>query len=112
MTYRAPHETRRCTAHNRTGSRCYVHAIEGGTVCRYHGGAAPQVQAKAEDRMRALVHPAITALEDLIEGRDLGAVKYTLDWAGFKAIDKLESDGKLVIEVEYVPTVVELPPPA
>ncbi len=48
---------RRCTALARSsGERCRRAAILGGTVCRVHGGAAPQVKAAAKKRL---------ALEDL-----------------------------------------------
>lgn len=39
----------RATA-NHTGKRCRNYPIRGGTVCRYHGGSAPQVRAAAERR--------------------------------------------------------------
>lgn len=43
---------RQCTAvSNSTGKRCKHSAIHGGTVCRVHGGSAPQVKAKAERRL-------------------------------------------------------------
>jgi len=41
----------RCTAHRRDGQPCEAPAVEFATVCRRHGGAAPQVQRAAE-RMR------------------------------------------------------------
>lgn len=42
----------RCTAKAKsTGDRCKRGAIHGGTVCRMHGGAAPQVQKKAAQRI-------------------------------------------------------------
>lgn len=43
----------RCTAHSksRDGGQCGNWAIHGGTVCRYHGGAAPRVKAKAAERL-------------------------------------------------------------
>lgn len=52
--------------------------------------------------MRELVHPALDSLARLIAKDDLGADKYVLDYAGFKTAEKVSSDGKLVIEVEYV----------
>lgn len=59
-----------CTATNRQGRRCGKSPIPGGTVCRMHGGAAPQVKQAAMDRLRALQHPAVDALEWLITQRD------------------------------------------
>ena len=41
----------RCTAHNQSGNRCKNPAVPGATVCRFHGGAAPQVQAAAQRRL-------------------------------------------------------------
>jgi hypothetical protein len=43
---------RRCTARRqRDGKPCGRFAIRGGSVCRIHGGASPQVQRKAMQRM-------------------------------------------------------------
>jgi len=40
-----------CTARSKqTGERCKQRPVKGGTVCRFHGGAAPQVAAAAEQR--------------------------------------------------------------
>ena len=43
----------------RTGKRCGKVAILGGTVCRFHGGAAPQVKAAAAQRVRDMLAEAI-----------------------------------------------------
>lgn len=55
---------RRCTATSkRTGQRCGQWSVVGGTVCRFHGGASPQVAAKAEQRVaHATVEADATAL--------------------------------------------------
>lgn len=43
---------KRCKANARsTGEQCTKYAIEGGTVCRYHGGASPQARKAAADRV-------------------------------------------------------------
>lgn len=39
--------SRRCTAHNRAGNQCKRWAVPGALICNLHGGAAPQVKAKA-----------------------------------------------------------------
>ena len=74
----------RCTATNRQGQRCGQPHIPGGTVCRFHGGAAPQVQAKAMERLLAMQHPALNRLVELIEQKEfpstaMAAVKDVLD---------------------------------
>lgn len=46
-------QPRRCRAHRKDGQPCRAWAIRGGYVCRKHGGAAPQVRAKAEQRLLA-----------------------------------------------------------
>lgn len=47
-----------CTARSsRTGKHCRKAPIAGGTVCRTHGGAAPQVQRKAAERLADLIDP-------------------------------------------------------
>lgn len=50
MNQPEPMNDRRCTGHTKVG-RCKKWAIRGGNVCRKHGGAAPQVKAKAKERL-------------------------------------------------------------
>lgn len=45
-----------------TGKRCGKDAIDGGTVCRLHGGAAPQVLYAAAQRLRHAIHGAVANL--------------------------------------------------
>jgi hypothetical protein len=40
-----------CSAKRTNGKPCQAYAITGGTVCRAHGGAAPQVRAAAHRRI-------------------------------------------------------------
>jgi len=48
MTRARPRKDRRqCEADRRDGARCSAPAIPGGTVCRVHGGSAPQVRRAA-----------------------------------------------------------------
>ena len=82
--------SRRCTATaNRTGERCGAPAIKGGTVCRMHGGALPQVKKKAKERLLELVDPALAVLHKILTDPNTeDAVKVraalgTLDRTGF-----------------------------
>ena len=43
----------RCRATSRKGRQCMQPPIPGGTVCHYHGGAAPQVKRVAAERLAA-----------------------------------------------------------
>lgn len=76
MEHTNPMERPRCTATNRQGKRCGKPPIPGGTVCRMHGGAAPQVKAAAMERLMALQHPAIDRLEQLIGQKEFPTVAY------------------------------------
>lgn len=72
-------DRQRCTAHSsRTGNPCKMWAMRGGTVCSKHGGRAPRVKAKAQQRVaeKAItdalgrlditpIHDPLTALSDL-----------------------------------------------
>jgi hypothetical protein len=99
-----------CKAHSKqTGKQCGRKAIPGGTVCRYHGGAAPQVIAKAEERLKALVDPAIDALADIINDPDpqaratrLAAARDLLDRTGYGATQKHEVTGTIDEEAKEV----------
>ena len=77
----------KCQARNRRGGSCGEWAQPGQRVCHLHGGRSPQALAKAEDRMRDLVHPALSALERQINNDEFAATKYVLDWAGFRVTD-------------------------
>jgi hypothetical protein len=56
-------ESRRCVATNRAGIQCRRAPIAGGSVCRHHGGGAPQVKRAAKLRLLELIDPAIAGLE-------------------------------------------------
>ena len=66
----------RCKATTRGGKQCGSKPIRGGTVCRMHGGGAPQVRAKAMYRLMALQHPAIDRLTQLIRQEEFPTVAY------------------------------------
>ncbi len=86
-----PKPERRCTAHSsRTGKPCKNAAIKGGTVCRYHGGAAKQIRQAARTRLenaadlmaKQLLGMALTADSDQVK---LAAIRDALDRAGLRA---------------------------
>lgn len=53
-----PKNGRRCTAQTKHGrGQCKKAPILGGTVCQKHGGGAPQVKAKAAERLADLIDP-------------------------------------------------------
>jgi hypothetical protein len=73
--------TNRCRAHRqRDGKPCGAWAMRGTTVCRVHGGMAPQVRAKAAERQAAMTNYIASALVEamnragvLRDGRGLPA---------------------------------------
>lgn len=86
----------RCKATNRQGQRCGRAPILGGTVCRMHGGAAPQVKNAAEERLRALEFPAIDRIAKLINQDEFPSVAYqaskdVLDRLRGRATERLEA---------------------
>ena len=93
-----PHPMVKCHATNRDGATCGHWAMHGQAVCHIHGGKSPQALKKADERMRDLVYPAISSLSRLVDKADsdttkLSAIRYVLDWAGFKAVERQEVTG-------------------
>ena len=69
---------RRCTALAKsTGQRCRSNPIKGGTVCIKHGGAAPQVRAKANRRLQEA--EAALAVQALGGRRDITPTEALLE---------------------------------
>ena len=102
----------RCTATaSSTGERCKQPAIPGGNVCRFHGGSAPQVEEKANERLERLARELLAEFEprikDLLDEYDAAetadekvtihrelrqAVTDVLDRAGKGPTEKREHD--------------------
>ena len=59
---------------SRTGKHCKKWAIRGGTVCRTHGGAAPQVKAAAEQRVKDMLTEALDPERVL---REVGRIAFS-----------------------------------
>ena len=97
-------ESRRCTAHTKRGP-CKKAAIMGGRVCTTHGGSAPQVKAKAVERLLDLIDPdralreaAALAYSDLSAFYDEnGDIRPMKDWtpgmrAAVQSMETLDRD--------------------
>ena len=81
---------------------CKRWAMRGQSVCRSHGGGAPQARAKAEKalalaeaHLRGLAGPAVATLEDLVtnassEAVRLGAARDLADRALGKATERIQ----------------------
>lgn len=98
---------RQCHARSkRSQTQCKRPAIRGGTVCHIHGGASPQVQRAAADRIRDLVDPSLNRIQKTIADDDnpalaLAAARDILDRAGLKPTEKIQTTGDSTIRVEY-----------
>jgi len=79
----------RCTAHKRNGDPCGNPPVRGSNVCRMHGGSAPQVRAKANRRLIAMVLPAMEELHRILRAPDtsdadrLKAINAVLNRTGY-----------------------------
>lgn len=107
----------RCSAHSRTtGQRCKNAPINGTNVCRMHGGSAPQVRAKAEQRILEAADPAAAKIVALMHDKkvpytvQLAAARDLLDRAGIsktqtvalelKRYERLAESGELIIDLD------------
>lgn len=99
-------DSRRCRAKKRgTDERCGNWAIKGGTVCKYHGGASPQVQRSARLRLMSAVIPSIERLEKERDNAKrpadrIRAAVSILDRAGYgpRVTLELEESRQLLVE--------------
>lgn len=101
MQSRIPTQSIKCGRRTRGEYPCKNWALPGQTVCRMHGGSAKRALANAEERMRALVYPAVASLQRQIDAGEFPATRYVLDWAGFKAADKVEGTGEVTIRIVH-----------
>lgn len=89
-----------CTAKSKqSGQRCRRAAVPGATVCRVHGGGAPQVRRRAQLRLAELVNPALAQLaRELINDTTgtpmsrLRAIENILDRAGYPRRAEISGD--------------------
>ena len=61
-------DSRRCTATAKsTGERCKRAAVKGGNVCSMHGGKAPQVERKAQERLDRMADSTTADMQSIIK---------------------------------------------
>lgn len=103
-----------CSAHStRSGEQCRKAAIRGGTVCRTHGGGAPQVREAARRRLLELVDPALAVLEQAMRQQKkdtrlaVDAAKHVTNIAGIKNPEEIElsaRDGEPLFDLSSLST--------
>lgn len=102
----------RCTARRKNGKPCTNWAIRGASVCRMHGGGAPQVKRAAQ--VRLLMASDTLMAELLLIALDkrqptpvrLAAIRDALDRAGLSGKTEVEVDLKVSKWDETVEAVV------
>jgi hypothetical protein len=102
---KSPVPHRQCTAHKKNGDQCKNSALRGGTVCKFHGGAARHVRnaararlANAADRMaKELLNMATD--EKVSDAVKLNAIRDALDRAGLKPGVEVEITTKPVDQI-------------
>jgi hypothetical protein len=63
-------EYRQCNARLGNGKQCRWRAVPGGTLCLVHAEGTGMGRIAAQNRMIALVQPALTVLEELMQSGD------------------------------------------
>jgi hypothetical protein len=91
---------RRCGARTKSGKPCPTPPIKGGTRCRMHGGAAPQVKKAARERLMELREPALVALGKVL--RDPKADDATKVRAAVAILDRTGLGPNVKVEVEQL----------
>lgn len=61
----------RCQARNRRGEQCGKWAMKGSVVCSKHGGAAPQVRRKAQERIMMAQDDAASLLVKFMSDKNV-----------------------------------------
>ena len=88
-------QARRCNGHKRTGERCGNFAIQGATVCRYHGGSTRHIKNAARVRLENAAERMASNLLRLGENAEsetvqLSATNSALDRAGITKPTQVE----------------------
>ena len=84
-----------CAARRQDGNPCGMAPIRGAAVCKMHGGAAPQVRRKAQERLALAAEDAASVLIHMMQDPDLSAADQyraataVLDRAGIRSGSEL-----------------------
>jgi hypothetical protein len=98
------HDQTRCTARRRNGTPCNNRPIRGGTVCRMHGGSAPQVKRAAQVRLDMAADRAAAVMVRIMEddaaptADRIRAAAQVLDRAGMRTGIDVNVSGGLTWE--------------
>lgn len=90
-----PEPFNKCTAHRKNGDACRNAAIRGATVCRVHGGSAPQVKRAAQVRLMMAADRVAGMLLQIADDQKvpvqvrLAAMRDILDRAGLVATQQI-----------------------
>jgi hypothetical protein len=90
-----------CTARRRNGEPCRNAPMLGSSVCRMHGGAAPQVKRAAQMRILQASDKAAARLVEMMQDKtippaiQLAAARDLLDRAGLVGKQEIELDVRL-----------------
>ncbi|TFV89591.1 HGGxSTG domain-containing protein [Blastococcus sp. CT_GayMR16] len=89
----------KCIAHSsRTGNPCKNPPMQGGNVCRMHGGAAAQVRRRAAERIALASDPAAAKLIAFMNDE---SVPHNVRLAAAKdLLDRAQVSGKTTVEIE------------
>lgn len=97
---KSPVPHRQCTGHKKNGDQCKNAAILGGTVCKFHGGAAKHVRNAARVRLQNAADRMAKELlkmatdDDVSDSVKLAAIRDALDRAGLSAKTEIEFSAK------------------
>lgn len=99
------HADTRCTARRRNGEPCRNWAMLGTNVCRMHGGAAPQVRRRAQQRILEASDKAAARLVELMQDTK---VPYAVQLAAARdLLDRAQLAGRQEIEMGVTVSVLE-----
>lgn len=97
---KSPVPHRQCTGHKKNGDQCKNAAILGGTVCKFHGGAAKHVRNAARVRLQNAADRMAKELlkmatdDGVSDSVKLAAIRDALDRAGLNAKTEIEFSAK------------------